>query len=194
MKPIKKLFVLLMALGLCGTLSACSSQAADTKDDPVQTETAADDNKDEEKPETEAETEENDTIKTANIGIIASSMDRAVTNEFVNAVQTALSEQYPDQTGEIIVMDAHGEKAMLFEILQNYRAMWEGDNNVILLVNDEEKGFSDEDLLTLSEDADGLHLIVGVDHAVDGAPESTFVYDASDAAGCASLIMENALK
>ncbi len=33
-------------------------------------------------------------------------------------------------------------------------------------------------------------VIAGVDHDIDGAPESSFVYDASDAAGCAAMIAE----
>lgn len=193
MKHIIKIFVIIIVLGLCGTMAACSSTAADTKNDQAHTETAAEDNKEEEKPE-EAEAEVNDTVETANIGIIASSLDRAVTNEFVNAVQTTLSEQYSDQIGEVFVMDAHGERVMLFEQLHNCCAMWDGGNNVILLVNDEENGFSDEDFLTLFEDTEGLKLTLGIDHNIDGSPENVFVYDKSDAAGCASLIMENALK
>ncbi len=194
MKYMKKLFVILMVLGLCGTAAACSSETPDTKNDSAQTETAAENNKDEGKPDTEAGTEENDAVIKANIGIIASSMDRAVTNEFIKDVQTALSEQYPDQIDEIFVMDSYGDKAILSDLIQGCRARWDGDHNAVLLVNDEVKGFIDEEILTLLEEAEGLGLFVGVDHAIDGAPESAFVYDASDAAGCASLLMENALR
>ena len=199
MKNIKKILVMLVVLSLCGNIAACSSPAADTEDDSAQTETIAEDSKEEEKSEAEAETEEDDTIKTANIGIIAWSTSKADEEEFVNSVKTTLSEQYSDQIGEVLVMDAHENNAFLFEHLHNLYAKWYGENIVILIVNDE-NGFSDEILSNLYEDAEGaqegvdLNINVGVDHIIDGAPESAFVYDASDAAGCASLIMENAFK
>lgn len=189
MKHMKKILVTLMALGLCGTLAACSSPAADTKDDSAETKTA-----EEEKPETEAEPEEDDTSNAPNIGIIASTMDRAAVSEFATAVQTALSEQYSDQIGEVLVMNAQGSNAYLFDLLRNCIARWENKNNVILIVNDDENGFSDDVLFDFLENAEGYDYIVGLDHTIDGAPGNVFVYDISDVAGCASMIMENVLK
>ena len=72
---------------------------------------------------------------------------------------------------------------MLPTILDNYVVKWEGEN-----------GFSDEAVLCALKDADRAGIIAGADHCIDGAPESTFVYDASDAAWCAAMIMENTVK
>ena len=192
MKHFKMILVILMTLGLCGSIAACSSPSGNTGDNTAKTEAAAEESKEEEKTETEAEAEE-DTAGTPNIGIIASTMDRAAARDFVTAVQMTLEEQYPDQIGEILLMDAHGDKAMLLNLLSNCRARWDGDHNVIVIVNDE-TGFSDDVLFAFLENADGLGITAGLDRTIDGAPESSFVYDASDAAGCASMIMENTKK
>ena len=90
-------------------------------------------------------------------------------------------------------MDTREDAAMLPTILENYIAMWEGENAVVLIVNGE-NGFSDEEILSIMKDAEKAGIITGVDHIIDGAPESTFVYDVSDAAMCASMILENAPK
>ena len=218
MKHSKRFLVMLLALCLCGTIAACGSPAGNTGGnstqtssvtedsrneetpeavseteaaDTLQTEPVTEDSRDEETPEAEPETEAADTIKTANIGIIAWSLGMGDESEFVEAVQTALSEQHSDQINAPFVMDAIMGDVPLSMILENMIAMWEGEKAVILIVNDKD-GFSDEELLSLLKDAEKANVITGVDHIIDGAPESTFVYDMSDAAGCASMIMENA--
>ena len=205
MKHFEKILVILMALCLCGAFAACSSTAENTGDNSAEAESAAEDIKEEEKPEAkseteaepepkaEPETETDDAIRTANIGVIAWSTGLEDESFFVEAVKATLSEQYPDQIGEIFVADAHMDAMMLSAILENYIAMWESEKTVILIVNDKD-GFSDEELLSVLKDAEKAGIITGVDHIIDGAPESTFVYDASDVAGCASKIMENAFK
>ncbi|MCR4951894.1 MAG: hypothetical protein K6A40_11285 [Solobacterium sp.] len=191
MKIIKKILVMLIALGLCGTLAACGASKAGAEDSPAKTEPAAQDSKEEEKPEKEAEPEENETDSKVNVGIIGWSLGMAEEASFAEAVHTKLTEQYPDQIGEVLIMDSQKTLALLFEHLHNCRSRWYGTASVIVLVNDE-KGFSDADLLNFFGDAELTKLPVGVDHVIDGAPDFAFVYDKADAAGCASLIMEKA--
>ena len=194
-----------MTLGLCVVFAACGSPAGNTGGNSVQTESAAADSTDEAAPaasETAADEAEDattepasdqadDTAKGPCIGIIAWSMGRGDEAEFIESVQTTLSEQYSDQIGDVFVGDATQDAALLSMIMDNMKVMWEGENIVVLIVNDED-GFSDEELLSVLQDADQAGIIAGVDHAIDGAPESAFVYDASDAAGCAAAIVENA--
>lgn len=194
-----------MTLGLCVVFAACGSPAGNTGGNSVQTESAAADSTDEAAPaasetaagEAEDATTEpasdqaDNTAKGACIGIIAWSMARGDEAEFIESVQTTLSEQYSDQIGDVFVGDAMQDAAQLSLIMDNMKVMWEGENIVVLIVNDED-GFSDEELLSVLQNADQAGIIAGVDHAIDGAPESAFVYDASDAAGCAAAIVENA--
>ena len=200
----KKILAVLMAFGLCTVMTGCGSSAGNAGGNSAQTETSADSSNNEGVSEAESETKEdkaedaaadqtNDTDKTANVGIIAWSTGLGDEYEFTQAVQTVLSEQYPEQIGEVIVMDAGMDTEALSEILENIFVLWEGKNAVILIVNDE-NGFSDEELLNVMKDAEKAGKITGVDHVIEGAPESTFVYDASDAAGCAAKIMENVQK
>ncbi len=204
MKYVKKILVMLTALCLSAAFAACGSSAGTAGGESAPAESAAESSTDENTSEAVSETNGNDAkdktaeaaediVKTVNVGIIVWSFDKADKQEFVEAVQSALTEQYPEETGEVFVMDARAETAMLPEILSNMIAMWEGENTVILIVNDED-GCSDEDLLNVLNDAEKAGLTAGVDHVISGAPAGTFVYDASDAAGCASLIMENAFK
>lgn len=206
MKHSKKILSILMTLGLCVVFAACGSPAGNTGGNSVQTESAAADSTDEAAPaaseaaadEAEDATTEpasdqaDDTAKGACIGIIAWSMARGDEAEFIESVQTTLSEQYSDQIGDVFVGDATQDAALLSMIMDNMKVMWEGENIVVLIVNDDEDGFSDEELLSVLQDADQAGIIAGVDHAIDGAPESAFVYDVSDAAGCAAAIVENA--
>ena len=195
-----------MTLGLCVVFAACGSPAGNTGGNSVQTESAAADSTDEAATEAASETaageaedattepasdQADDTAKGPCIGIIAWSMGRGDEAEFIESVQTTLSEQYSDQIGDVFVGDATQDAALLSMIMDNMKVMWEGENIVVLIVNDED-GFSDEELLSVLQDADQAGIIAGVDHAIDGAPESAFVYDASDAAGCAAAIVENA--
>lgn len=195
-----------MTLGLCVVFAACGSPAGNTGGNSVQTESAAADSTDEAAPAVASETaageaedattepasdQADDTAKGPCIGIIAWSMGRGDEAEFIESVQTTLSEQYSDQIGDVFVGDATQDAALLSMIMDNMKVMWEGENIVVLIVNDED-GFSDEELLSVLQDADQAGIIAGVDHAIDGAPESAFVYDASDAAGCAAAIVENA--
>ena len=199
MKKIIALLLVVCVFAVCFT--GCGSPAGNTGGNSTQAESAAEDSGDEvisdagsETKEDEAEDYKNDAVKTANIGVIAWSMGMAPDEaEFVQAVQTTLSEQYSDQIDDVFVMDAQKDADMLPAIMGNIIAMWEGENVAVLIVNDE-NGFSDEELLGVLEDAEKAGVITGVDHVIDGAPESTFVYDASDAAGCASMIVENAFK
>ena len=210
MKHSKKILSILMTLGLCVVFAACGSPAGNTGGNSVQTESVAADSTDEADPEaaTEAASETaageaedattepasdqaDDTAKGACIGIIAWSMARGDEAEFIESVQTTLSEQYSDQIGDVFVGDATQDAALLSMIMDNMKVMWEGENIVVLIVNDED-GFSDEELLSVLQNADQAGIIAGVDHAIDGAPESAFVYDVSDAAGCAAAIVENA--
>ena len=196
-----------MTLGLCVVFAACGSPAGNTGGNSVQTESAAADSTDEAATEAASETaageaedattepasdQADDTAKGACIGIIAWSMARGDEAEFIESVQTTLSEQYSDQIGDVFVGDATQDAALLSMIMDNMKVMWEGENIVVLIVNDDEDGFSDEELLSVLQDADQAGIIAGVDHAIDGAPESAFVYDVSDAAGCAAAIVENA--
>ena len=206
MKHSKKILSILMTLGLCVVFAACGSPAGNTGGNSVQTESAAADSTDEAATEAASETaageaedattepasdQADDTAKGPCIGIIAWSMGRGDEAEFIESVQTTLSEQYSDQIGDVFVGDATQDAALLSMIMDNMKVMWEGENIVVLIVNDED-GFSDEELLSVLQDADQAGIIAGVDHAIDGAPESAFVYDASDAAGCAAAIVENA--
>ena len=207
MKHSKKILSILMTLGLCVVFAACGSPAGNTGGNSVQTESAAADSTDEAATEAASETaageaedattepasdQADDTAKGACIGIIAWSMARGDEAEFIESVQTTLSEQYSDQIGDVFVGDATQDAALLSMIMDNMKVMWEGENIVVLIVNDDEDGFSDEELLSVLQDADQAGIIAGVDHAIDGAPESAFVYDVSDAAGCAAAIVENA--
>ena len=201
MKNSKKILVMLMTLGLCTAFAACGSTAGNTGGDSKQAESATENKEDEKVSETESETEADeqksdqteDTAKTTNVGVIAWSLGMGDEREFVEAVQTNLSEQYSEQIDEVFVMDAQTDVEALHMILENMMVMWEDENSVILLVNGED-GFSDEDLLSVLKNAEKAGVITGVDHDIDGAPESTFVYDASDAAGCAAMTVENAFK
>ena len=192
MKHIKKLLAMLMVLVVCTVLAACSSTAGNAGGESTQSETI-------EEPVTEPATEPvtedaasapaEDTATKPNIGIIAWNTGRAVETDFIDAVQASLSEQYADQIGEILVMDVLMQPAILTARLEEVDRFWEGEKAVILFVS-EENGFSDEDLLSALEHLEQAGITAGVDHAIDGAPESTFVYDASDPAGCAAMIME----
>ena len=112
---------------------------------------------------------------------------------FIEEVQAILSERYPDKIGDVFIADALMEAQALPMILENLIVMWGGEDLAILIVNDE-NGFSDEDLLNALKDGEAAGVVMGVDHVIDGAPESTFVYDASDVAGCVGILMENALR
>ncbi len=201
MKHRKKFFAMLLAVVLCAVFAACGSPAGNTGGGQTQAESAAEESKDKEIPETESEVKEpghpseqaNDTDGTANVAVIAWSTGMGDENEFIEALKTSLSEEYADRSGEVFVMDANQETELLPYLLENIIAMWEDEKFVLLIVNDE-KGFSDEDLLSVLKNAEKAGIVTGVDHAIDGAPESAFVYDASDAAGCAAMIMENAGK
>ena len=193
MKHSKKILVILMALALCGTLAACGSSAGNTGGDSTQTESVAADSKEEKTPEAGSGTGTTGTAKTVNVGVILWSGGMADEAEFMEAVRTTLSEQYSDQIGEVVVKDSTMGSPDLHSILENYIAMWEGGKMVFLIINDE-NGFSDEELLSASLDAEKANAIMGVDHIIEGAPGNTFVYDPSDAAGCVSMIIENAFK
>ena len=134
-----------------------------------------------------------DSVKPVHVGMIAWSLAMGDEAEFVQAVQSTLSEQYPDQIGEVIVMDSMAEVNQFSLILENLIVRWGDEPGTILIVNGE-NGFTDETLLQALARAEEAGMQVGVDHAIEGAPDNTFVYDASDAAGCASLIVDNALK
>lgn len=195
MKHIKRILIMFMALGLC---AACSSPAGNSAAGSVQTESVTESAKEEETPAEEPVKEEeetasgqkDDTAAEVNVGIVTWSWGTAEEAEFSDAVQKNLSGQYQDLTGEIFTADAQKEASMLPMIVGNIIAMWEGSPAVILIV-DNENGFSDEDLLSIMKDAEKADMIVGVNHAVDGAPANSFVYDASDAESCASSIVEN---
>ena len=208
MKHSKKLFIILMAVGLCAVFAACGPTAGKTEGNSTQAESAAEDSVDENLSEAESQTEESegkdltsdltpdqtdDTVKTVNIGFISWFLGRADEYEFIEDVKTILSEQYSDQIGDVYVADAMQDDAIALNNLSNLYAMWEGEKIVVLIVN-EDNGFNDEELLSILKNAEEVGIIAGVDHAIDGAPESTFVYDASDAAGCAAMIMENSRK
>lgn len=185
MKQSIKFLALIMVFSFCFVFAACTALAGNTGHDSTKAES-------ETEIETEAETE-NDTVKTINVGIIPWSTGKADEREFVEAVQSTLSEQYSDQIGEVFIMDTMGEAEMLPMVAENMIAMWEDENVVILIVNGED-GFSDEDLLSVIKDLGKDSVIFGVDHAINDAPEGTFVYDASDPVVCAEMILENAFK
>lgn len=194
MKNSKKIFATLMTLVLCACLAACGAPAGNTGSGTAQAESAAENSSDE---KTEAEDRKSepasektdDADKKTNVGVIAWFTGSANESEFIGTLQTVLSEQYSDQIGEVFISDALKDAEMFPMLMDNLIIMWEGKNSVILIVN-EENGFSDDDLLPVLETADKAGISVGVDHAVDGAPDSTFVYDASDPAGCAAMIAE----
>ncbi len=198
MKHIKRILIMFMALGLC---AACSSPAGNSAAGSVQTESVTESAKEEETPAKESVKEEeetasgqkDDTAAKVNVGIVTWSWGTAEEAEFSDAVQKNLSGQYQDLTGEIFTADAQKEASMLPMIVGNIIAKWEGSPAVILIV-DNENGFSDEDLLSIMKDAEKADMIVGVNHAVDSAPANSFVYDASDAESCASSIVENIRK
>ena len=185
MKHGIKLFAVIIAFSFCFVFAACSVLAGNNGRDSTKAES-------ESEVDTEAETEA-ETGRTINVGIIPWSTLKADEREFVEAVQSTLSEQYSDQIGEVFMMDAVGEAEMLPLIAENMIVMWEDENVVILIVNGED-GFSDEDLLSVIKDLGKDSVIFGVDHAINDAPEGTFVYDASDPAVCAEMILENAFK
>ena len=197
MKNSKKILVMLMTLGLCAFLAACGSSAGNAGGSSKQTESVTESKENEETSGSESETaadeqtseQTDDTAKKTNVGVIAWSTGMGDENEFIEAVKTNLSAQYSEQIGEVFVMDAQADTVNLQMILENMLVMWGDEKIVILLVNDKE-GFSDEELLSVLKDAEEAGVIAGVDHDIDGAPESSFVYDASDAAGCAAMIAE----
>jgi len=216
MNYIKKILAILMVLALCAAFTACGAQPEATAGSPAQTDSVAADSRVENPSEAEstAQTTEaaaqkddvqddmtskppsdqnDDSVKPVHVGMIAWSMAMGDEAEFVQAVQSTLSEQYPDQIGEVIVMDSMAEVNQFSLILENLIVRWGDEPGTILIVNGE-NGFTDETLLQALVRADEAGMQVGVDHAIEGAPDNTFVYDASDAAGCASLIVDNALK
>ena len=173
MKYVKKILVMLTALCLSAAFAACGSSAGSAGGESARAESSAESSTDENTSEAVSETNGNDAkdktaeaaediVKTVNVGIIVWSFDKADKQEFVEAVQSALTEQYPEETGEVFVMGAQAEIAMLSEILGNMIAMWEGENTVILIVNDED-GCSDEDLLSVLNDAEKAGFILSFD-------------------------------
>jgi len=193
MKNTKKILISLISLVLCTVLAACGSPASNAGDNSTQSAYVEEDPKNEEISESESASEDqtNDEEKLVNVGIIPWSLDKGDKNEFVNAVKTTLSEQYADQINDFNITAANQQAGLLSLIMENMLINWEGQNTVILILNDE-NGFSDEELLSAMKTAEKAGVITGVDHAIEGAPESTFLYDESDAAGCAALIIENA--
>lgn len=192
MKHVKTILAIVMALGLCTAAAACGSSAEPAAEDSQKeetAETAAEPN--EEKTEEKTPEPAEEASETVNVGIIAWSTGMGDEAEFVKTVQTTLSEQYTDQVSDVIIMDCFGDSVMLNQMLKNYIAGSGGGRSVVLIVNDP-NGFSDEELLSALTDMDAAGIPAGVDHVIDGAPESTFVYDASDASGCAAAIVENA--
>ena len=197
MKNTKKILISLISLVLCTVLVACGSPASNAGDNSTQSAYVEEDSNNEEISEAEStaasEDQTNDAEKSVNVGIIPWSLDKGDKNEFVNAVKTTLSEQYADQINDFNITAANQQASLLPIIMENMLINWEGQNTVILILNDE-NGFSDEELLSAMNTAEKAGVITGVDHAIEGAPESTFLYDESDAAGCAALIIENAFK
>ncbi len=202
MKNSKKIPAALMTLVLCLTLAACGAPAGNAGGGTAKAEPAAEKSSDgkteaasgkeaEETTSGSASEQTEDTVKKPNVGVIAWFTGSAYESEFIGTLQTVLSEQYSDQIGEVFIKDALMDAVMFPMLMDSMIVMWEGENAVILIVN-EKNGLSDEDLLPVLETADKAGISVGVDHAVDGAPDSTFVYDASDPAGCAALIAETA--
>ncbi len=203
MTQCRKLFAMFLALGLCAFLVACGSSAGSAGGGSAQAEAPAEENS-EEKQETAPETEANETadttsessedaVDTVYVGILAWNIGATDSLEFWQAVKDDLSEKYADQIGEVFQQDVHEDAAFLLEVLKNMTVMWEGEKMAFIIVN-EEYGFTDEDLMETLQYAEEAGVMIGVDHVIEGAPETTFVYDASDPAGCAELIMENALK
>ena len=174
MKHSRRILAVLVAFALCAAFTAWGSPVGNARAESTQAESAA-------------------AGKTIVVGVIAWSTGMDAESEFIGAVQTALSEKYADQIDTVFVADATMNADTPPMLLQQMIAMFEGGDLAVLIVNDE-KGFDDEALLDFLKDAEAAGIIMGVDHAIDGAPENAFVYDASDAAGCAEILMENALR
>ena len=198
MKHSKKIPVMLMVLCLCTLFAVCGTSAGNTGDDSMQAEDVAEsvakDSTDGELSEVQGKAPDQTSEQTDDIiiGLICSHTGWTAEEVFAQTVETTLSDQYSDHIGEVIIKSSDLDYGLFHGHLENFIAAW-GNEKIVLLIVNSENGFSDEELLSFLQDADKAGIITGVDHVIDGAPESTFVYDASDAAGCAAMIMENAL-
>ena len=156
----KKILAILMVLALCAAFTACGAQPEATAGSPAQTDSVAADSRVENPSEAEstAQTTEaaaqkddvqddmtskppsdqnDDSVKPVHVGMIAWSLAMGDEAEFVQAVQSTLSEQYPDQIGEVIVMDSMAEVNQFSLILENLIVRWGDEPGTILIVNGE---------------------------------------------------------
>lgn len=166
-------FVILL-LDACGLSPITQCSATSSVQDSSVTEAQA---------EEQEEPEQSSAGAPVSISILIFNSDIEVM-DFVTSVQDVTANS--DKPVDITVYDAQGDPSML--CIFSEVCVGRGSNAVIIV--NPAFGFSDEDLLPALAILDQAGVVAGTDHAIDGAPDSSFVYDFNDASGCVNTVIE----